>query len=83
MDTFDANAPDPGPRPEEEQLSENQMIAKYGSDLKDAELREQILQELVFARKLQITSGRKAKKESAASDAWIAAYVKKYGTDEG
>lgn len=79
----DKNAPDPGHRPEEEQLSNDQIIAKYGADLKDGELREQVLQELVYSRKLQIAVNRKAKKESAADDAWMAAYMKRYGTDEG
>jgi hypothetical protein len=72
-----------GPRPEEERLSNDQIIEKYGADLVGAQLREQILQELVEARKLSIAVNRKSKKESAADDAWIAAYVKRYGTDEG
>lgn len=79
----DKNAPDPGQRPEEEQLSNDQIITKYGADLKDSELREQILQELVYSRKLQIAANRKAKKESAVGDAWTTAYMKRYGTDEG
>ena len=79
----DPNAPDPGPRPEEEQLSNDQIIAKYGADLKDAEVHGQILQELVYTRTLQIAVERKSKKENAANAAWIAAYIKRYGTDEG
>lgn len=79
----DLNAPDPGPRPIEEQLSNEQIIAKYSTDLHDSQLREQILEELVAARKLQIAVNRKAKKESAADDAWMAAYMKRFGTDEG
>lgn len=79
----DTNAPDPGPRPEEERLTNDQIIAKYGADLKDSELREQILRELVYARKLSVAVNRKAAKETAADNAWIAAYEKRYGTDEG
>lgn len=60
-----------------------QIIAKYGADLKDAELREQILTELVYQRKLSIAEARKAKKEFEAEDAWMTAYVRRYGTDEG
>ena len=79
----DKNAPDPGPRPEEEKLSNDQIVAKYGADLKDDELREQILCELVYSRKLTIAVNRKSKKETAAYDVWMAAYMKRYGTDEG
>lgn len=73
----------PGPRPEEENLSNDQIIAKYGSDLKDSELREQIIQELVYSRKLTIAADRKAKKEFDADSAWVNAWTKYYGTDEG
>lgn len=79
----DKSAPDPGPRPEEEQLSNDQIIAKYGTDLKDDDLREQILRELVYSRKLTLAVNRKAKKDTEADDAWMAAYRKRYGTDEG
>jgi hypothetical protein len=34
----DPNAPDPGPRPGQEQLSNDEIIAKYGADLKDADI---------------------------------------------
>ena len=77
------NAPDPGAQPEDELLSNSQLVAKYGADLKDDELREQILGELVYARKLLIARDRKSKKEAAAVEAWISAYIKRYGTDEG
>lgn len=79
---FDPNAPDPGPRPEVEQLSNDQVIAKYGADLKDSELREQILNELVYQRKLTIAVNRKAAIETKANEVWMAAYMKRYGTDE-
>lgn len=79
----DSSAPDPGPRPECEQLSNDQVIAKYGADLKDADMREQILNEMVYARKLQIAGTRKAKLETEADNAWCAAYERRYGTDEG
>jgi hypothetical protein len=81
--TADPNAPDPGPRPEEAQLSNDQIIAKYGADLSDATLSELILAELVYQRKLSISVDRKARKERAADEAWMAAYIKRYGTDEG
>lgn len=81
--TADPSAPDPGPRPIGEQLTNEQIIAKYGADLHDPALREQILTELVYARKLQIAVNRKAKKESDADDAWMAAYMKRFETDEG
>ncbi len=83
MSPADINAPDPGPRLQNEQLTNEQIIAKYGADLHDDLLREQILMELVDARKLQIAVNRKAKKEFAADDAWMAAYMKRFGTDEG
>lgn len=79
----DPNAPDLGPRPEVEQLSNDQVIAKYGADLNDAELREKILSELVYQRKLTIAVNRKAKVDYDADNAWMAAYIKRYGTDEG
>ena len=79
----DPSAPDPGPRPDQERLSNDQVIAKYGADLNGAELREQILQEMVYARKLSISVGRKARKENDADEAWQTAYFRRYGTDEG
>jgi hypothetical protein len=81
--TADPNAPDPGPRPVEQQLTNDQIIAIFGADLDDSVMREQILQNLVFQRKLSICVDRKAKIERDADNAWVAAYVKRYGTDEG
>ena len=79
----DKNAPDPGPRPEVNQLSNDQTIAKYGADLKDDELREQILRDLVYSKKLMIALNRKSKKDTETDEAWMAAYMRRYGTDEG
>jgi hypothetical protein len=81
--TVDASAPDPGPRPEQENLSNDKIITKYGADLRDNKLREQILDEMVYSRKLSIAVNRKSAKETAADEAWTAAYAKRYGTDEG
>lgn len=81
--SIDKNAPEPGPRPEDEQLTNDQTIAKYGADLKDDEVREQILRELVYARKLEISVNRKSAIFNKADNLWVAAYVKHYGTDEG
>lgn len=80
---IDPTAPDPGPRPEVEQLSNDQVIAKYGVDLKDGDLVNQILAELVYQRKLSISVNRKAAIETKADKVWMAAYMKRYGTDEG
>lgn len=79
----DKNAPDPGPRPVDQQLTNDQIILKYGTDLKDSEICEQILDELVYARKLQISVNRKSALFNKADIVWMAAYVKRYGTDEG
>ena len=76
-------APDPGPRPTEQQLSPDELIAAFGLDLDDGQLREQILAEMVRARKLAIASSRKATIESKAYEVWMSAYIKRYGTDEG
>jgi hypothetical protein len=79
----DPSVPDPGTRPEEENLTADEIIAKYGADLKDAAIREQILVELVDARKLAIAVNRKHDKEHAEAAAWLSAYVQHFGTDEG
>ena len=84
MGTPDPTAPDPGPQPQEENLTPDQILAKYGADLTDdAKLMRQIVDDLVRDRKLQIAGARKSTAEKAVWDAWMVAYIKRYGTDEG
>lgn len=83
MITPDPTAPDPGPQPQDENLTPDQIIAKYGADLTDDAVAVQIMTDLIRERKLSIAVTRKGAAEQKIRDAWMAAYVRRYGTDEG
>lgn len=75
-------APDPGPQPFEEQLTNDQAIAKY-APLIDSDVERTILAEMVYARKLSIARDKQSKAFDATYNKWSKAYMERYGTDEG
>jgi hypothetical protein len=75
-------APDPGPQPMEEKLTNDEAIAKYAS-LRDSDVERTILAEMVYARKLLIARDKQSKAFDAAYNKWSKSYMERYGTDEG
>jgi len=75
-------APDPGPQPIEEQLTNDQAIAKY-APLRDSDVERTILAEMVYARKLSIARDKQSRAFDSAYNVWSKAYMERYGTDEG
>lgn len=75
-------APDPGPQPMEEQLTNDQAITKY-APLRDSDVERTILAEMVYARKLSIARDKQSRTFDAEYNVWSKAYMERYGTDEG
>jgi len=75
-------APDPGEQPMEEQLTDDEAIAKY-APLRDSDVERVILAELVYSRKLSIAKDKQSKAFDAAYNKWSKKYFDRYGTDEG